>query len=151
MSTPEQKRKARLVKAAIPTATQLVTLVRDDTEPVHEILTSATTEQLYALVVVLAAMVPDDRSVADLLDWTRTDVDRASDLRRTGQQARFRNMPRIVHANEDDWTDDELRAARSACERGDTSEWATEGRRVYYRVSHRRRRARVARALQAAS
>lgn len=59
-----------LVSPALRRATALVTIVRDeDANRVAQILDGCTWEQMAALIVVLAAMVPDDQSVADLTAW----------------------------------------------------------------------------------
>lgn len=61
---------ARLVGPAVPRATALVSIVRDeDANAVARIIDPLSWEQMAALVVVLAAMVPDDRSVRDLTAW----------------------------------------------------------------------------------
>lgn len=59
-----------LVLPAINRATALATLVRDEgPESIARILDPLNRQQLYALVVALAALVPDDRSVRELLAW----------------------------------------------------------------------------------
>lgn len=56
------------VTETIPTACDLVCAVGDrDHQRIHEILTSSNTEELYALAIVLAAMVPDDTNIDVLL------------------------------------------------------------------------------------
>ena len=61
---------SRLVSPALTRATALVSIVRDeDANAVARILDGLSWEQVAAVVVVLAAMVPDDRSVADLTAW----------------------------------------------------------------------------------
>ena len=56
--------------ATVPDACTLVCLVRDvDPAVTGSWLQARTREQLEALCVVLAAMVPDDRSPGDLLAW----------------------------------------------------------------------------------
>lgn len=61
---------SRLVPPALSRATSLVSIVRDeDAAAVARIIDPLSWEQMAALVVVLAAMVPDDRSVEDLTAW----------------------------------------------------------------------------------
>jgi hypothetical protein len=75
-------RGSRLVPPAVQRATALVTIVRDeDANAVARIIDPLSWEQMAALVVVLAAMVPDDRSVEDLTAWVH---DQAPDLRSVG-------------------------------------------------------------------
>lgn len=59
-----------LVWPAITRATNLITTVRDEgADSIGTILDRCDRQQLYSLVVVLAAMVPDDQSVQDLTAW----------------------------------------------------------------------------------
>lgn len=61
-----------LLDEALAPAAALVCAVREDPTEVHSILLDRTTiEQLHALAVVLACMVPDDKPLTDLLAWTR--------------------------------------------------------------------------------
>ena len=61
---------ARLVPPALARATSLVSIVREeDAAAVAGILDPLTWEQMAAVVVCLAAMVPDDQSVHDLTAW----------------------------------------------------------------------------------
>lgn len=64
-----------LVQPALTRATALVGTVRDeDATAVARILDRLDRQQLYALVVVLAAMVPDDQPVHVLTDWVHDRV-----------------------------------------------------------------------------
>lgn len=59
-----------LVKAALPRVLTLISTVREEgADSVAAILDRCDTQDLYALVTVLAAMVPDDRPAAELLAW----------------------------------------------------------------------------------
>ena len=60
--------KADLAEAMVPVACRLAGAVRDDPDEVARILREHS-EHLYALVVVLAAMVPEDQTPRDLLAW----------------------------------------------------------------------------------
>ena len=56
------------VTDTVPTACDLVCAVGDrDQQRIHDILTGSDTKELYALAIVLAAMVPDDTNVDVLL------------------------------------------------------------------------------------
>lgn len=56
--------------AAMERAQSLACLVRDESaDSIGPWLDKLTPAQMYALVVTLAAMVPDDQPAADLLDW----------------------------------------------------------------------------------
>lgn len=58
-----------LALRTIPTACRLVCAVRDSAEDVEATLAGLSPEEVTALAVVLAAMVPDDRTPTDLLGW----------------------------------------------------------------------------------
>ena len=62
-----------LAFSALQRATALVTIVREGADSVARILDKCDRQGLYALVTVLASMVPDDRTVADLLRWIDDD------------------------------------------------------------------------------
>lgn len=60
----------RMVPPALNRALALVGIVRDeDANAVARIIDPLTWEELAALVVVLAALVPDDRTVPELTAW----------------------------------------------------------------------------------
>lgn len=60
-----------LVARVRPLALRLVGIVRDEgQDAVAGVLHPLDLRELYALAVVLAAMVPDDRPLSDLLGWT---------------------------------------------------------------------------------
>lgn len=62
-----------LAETLIPVAADLICRVHDDgPEATGALLASLSDEQRWALPVVLAAMVPPDRPIADLLAWTTT-------------------------------------------------------------------------------
>lgn len=63
-----------LVRSARDRAASLVCMVRDESaDSVGAFLDRLDRQNLYALTVVLACMVPDDRSMDDLLDWIDAD------------------------------------------------------------------------------
>lgn len=69
---PRPAQGTRAAVAAITRATHLACLVRDEGAcSVGAYLDALTADQMYGLVVTLAAMVPDDRTVDELLDWTK--------------------------------------------------------------------------------
>lgn len=58
------------VRHAVRRAGELVVMVRDESrETIAEYLDEMSPQALYAVVVALAAMVPDDVPQADLLAW----------------------------------------------------------------------------------
>jgi len=81
--------------------------------------------RLFAVVTALASMVPMDRPVRELLEWTE----------HLDQPAKVRAIrPRDVsHA-------EMLRAARAAYKRGAREPWVVEGNREYDRLRKQRRR-----------
>lgn len=60
--------RADLAERLVPVACELVCAVRDDPDQVQRVVRRHRGE-LHALVVVLAAMVPDDRTPQQLLGW----------------------------------------------------------------------------------
>ncbi len=67
---PRTTQGTRAAVAAIERAQSLVCLVRDESaDTIGPYLDELTTDQLYALVVALAAMAPDDIPVDELLSW----------------------------------------------------------------------------------
>lgn len=59
-----------VVAAAMNRARSLVCMVRDEgPESIGAVLDRCTGDDLYALVTVLACLVPDDRSIQSLLAW----------------------------------------------------------------------------------
>lgn len=125
MTTPSSPTHDHLTQQAVPLAAQLVCAVRDDVTETHRLLLSldgATRAEVHALLVVLAAMVPDDRTTADLLAWT------------TGK-------PIPADAA---WTVEDLRKAHAARVRGKSDPWTVNGERVYQARRHQRRKARQA-------
>lgn len=60
-----------LISAVHPAALRLIGIVRDEgREAVEEILWPLSQQELYGLVILLAAMVPDDQPPSELLAWT---------------------------------------------------------------------------------
>lgn len=58
------------VRHAVRKAGELVIMVRDESrEAIGEYLDEMSPQMLYATIVALAAMVPDDAPQADLLSW----------------------------------------------------------------------------------
>lgn len=92
-----------LTDAVIPAASALVWAVRqNDPDAVDaaldDAIASARGPGLHALLVVLAAMVPDDRSPAELLAW-RTNPDTYLELRYLGLGADVAiNAMRLHHS-----------------------------------------------------
>jgi hypothetical protein len=73
LACPRRAHREELAERALVDAVALVGLVRDeDPRVVHGALAYYTHEQLAVLCVALAAMVPPDRSTADLLAWLDT-------------------------------------------------------------------------------
>ena len=67
---PRATQGTRAAVAAIERAQNLACMVRDESaDSVGPWLDKLTPAQMYALVVALAAMVPDDQPAADLLGW----------------------------------------------------------------------------------
>lgn len=66
-----------LAERMLPRALQLVGAVRESPAAVTEALTGLTHQEALALLVVLAALVPDDRTVPQLLAWSDPDMCRA--------------------------------------------------------------------------
>lgn len=58
-----------LAIAMVPKATELVCAVRESPAAVQQALAGLTQQDVLAVLVVLAAMVPDDRTVGSLLAW----------------------------------------------------------------------------------
>lgn len=70
---PAPKRAQQLAGYSIDRAAHLVCLVRDEgRDGIGDFLDALDLQRLYALTVTLAAMVPDDRPVEDLLAWVKT-------------------------------------------------------------------------------
>jgi len=115
----------RLAEAAVQRGQRLACAIRDDGAwEVARITDPLSRVELVALCVALAAMVPLDRSVADLLAW----LDDAP--LPVGQ--RFPDLA---------WSPDSLRMAHAAWSRGERDMWAGEGERLYQRARHQRRKA----------
>lgn len=61
----------RLWSGAMPRALRAIEITRDESaDDMAVILDRCDRQQLYAIVTVLACLVPDDRPVADLLAWS---------------------------------------------------------------------------------
>lgn len=74
LTTIEQSRLGEFAERLVPVAASLVGVVRDeDRDGVTRFLSRLTHHERDALLVILAALVPDDRSPADLLDWVTWD------------------------------------------------------------------------------
>lgn len=68
--------------ALVPVAARLVAATRDyDRELINQLI--AATADVHGLIVVLAAMIPDDYSPGELVGWT-TDPDEYNRLRTAG-------------------------------------------------------------------
>lgn len=105
-----------LLEDAVAPAAALVAAVRDDPTDVHRILKGRNETDLHALAIVLACMVPDDRSIADLLAWTH------------GFASEFES-------------EDRRRAAHTAYKRGSRTPWAVQGEKAYHAARYLRRKA----------
>ena len=117
----------RLAIAAVQRGQRLACAIRDEGAwEVARITDPLNRDELVALCVALAAMVPLDRSAADLLAW----VDQPA-VPPAGQ--RFPDLR---------WTDDALRMAHAAWARGERDPWTTEGERVYQARKYQERKAR---------
>lgn len=69
-SVPRTAQGTRAGESALKRAQHFVCLVRDEaTDGIGAYLDGLHTDAMYGLVVALAAMVPDDRSPAELLAW----------------------------------------------------------------------------------
>lgn len=67
---PRPTQGTKAAKAAIERAQNLACMIRDESaDSIGAYLDALTTNQMYALVTTLAAMVPVDRSADELLDW----------------------------------------------------------------------------------
>jgi len=67
---PPQSQHARLVDDAERIALELITMVRDeDPRRVWRRLEGLKPQTMFAVVIALAALVPDDRTPAQLLEW----------------------------------------------------------------------------------
>uniref|UniRef100_UPI003F49745A hypothetical protein n=1 Tax=Streptosporangium sp. CA-235898 TaxID=3240073 RepID=UPI003F49745A len=76
--TPQERQ--NLARDLIPLAMRLVGIVHEEgPDATAEFLAGLTAEQQYALPIILAAMVPDDRTPAELLGWYEV---RLSDLKK---------------------------------------------------------------------
>ena len=104
----------------LPTAAALICGVHDrDTETVHTLLGALDPASLRAVIVLLADMVPDDKSPTELLTERAQDVPRTSDG---------------VPLRREDWTDQECRDAHTAwTHRKERTPWAQVGEREYQR------------------
>lgn len=115
----------RLAEEAVRVAQRLACAIRDDgAYEVARITDPLSREQLVALAVALAAMVPLDRPVADLLAWVDGPV-----------------LPEGQRFPELRWSEEALRMAHTAWVGGDRDPWTTEGERMYQHARHERRKA----------
>jgi hypothetical protein len=118
--TIAMSRREELARQARYDATNLACRVRDDQpRDVWTDIVALEQTRLLACCIALAAMVPVDRPVSELLAWT-DEFD-----------------PEIAHAAE-------LRSAHAAHARGETAAWVRHGEREYQRVKTARARARKA-------
>jgi len=130
---PTVDRREHRAYLAVLDAQDLVIAVRDlDPREVWGTLAAWGQEdplRVYAVVTALAAMVPTDRPVRDMLAWTEQLTPEAHGAVRAVK-------PR------DTTRDELLKAARAAYERGSREEWVVEGNRAYDRARKARHRAR---------
>lgn len=74
----QARQRDQLALDLVPVATDLICRVRDDgRESAGHLLASLTDTQRWALPVVLAAMVPDDQGLGELLAWVDQPDDRS--------------------------------------------------------------------------
>lgn len=123
----------RLAVAAVKRAQRLACTVRDDgAYEVARITDRLTRDELVALCVALAAMVPVDQTAKELLAW----LNKPKPKRQLPEGHRFPLM---------NWSETSRRMAHAAYHRGRRDQWAVEGERAYQRERGRRRRAQVKR------
>lgn len=92
-----------LAESLVPLAARLAGAVRDDVAEVGRVLALVPPAHMHALAVVLAAMVPDDRTPRELLSW----VDWGDDA--VVRQASLFDAaadPGVREEFPDTWTDD---------------------------------------------
>lgn len=74
MTLTEQTVLGNLAERLVPVAASFVSVVRDeDRDAITAFLAKRTAHERDALLVILAAMIPDDRTPADLLSWVTWD------------------------------------------------------------------------------
>ena len=74
VSLAEQRMLGALAERLVPVAAEFVGVVRDeDRDSVGRFLARLPRQERDALPVILAAMIPDDRTPADLLSWVTWD------------------------------------------------------------------------------
>lgn len=106
--TPEE-----VATRAVPLVGQLVTAVHErDADAVGRLIHGASPAALEAACVVLAAMVPDRKSLAELLAWV--------------------DLP-DNSIDPDDWTDEQIAAAHERYDAGDRSTASTLGQVIWRR------------------
>lgn len=109
-----------------PTTAALVCAVHDhDVAAVHTMLTTLPPDQLYGIVVLLAALTPEDRTIRQML------ADGGIERTREG-----------VPVNAADWSTEELRDAHAAWTRKIRTPWTDAGEREYQARRYLRRKAR---------
>lgn len=121
MTTTDEK-----VMNHFPTAAALICAVHDrDAEAVHTLLGALDPDSMRSVIVLLADMVPDDKTPTQLLP-------------ERGPEA----IPRDTHGvplRREDWTTQELRAAHAAHTRRELTPWSITGEREYHRRAKARR------------
>lgn len=131
----------RLAERMIPVAAQLAGTVHDDgPEQVAAIIDPLTRDQINALCVVLAAMVPVDRTVSDLLAWIDDGCIAPTLIleprRRRDRRMRRTNVPvdKLPYVDDEElWTRDMLLTAHAAHGRGVQDPRIALGERIYNR------------------
>ncbi len=141
----------RLAEDTIPVALRLVGAVRetpyagvDDTSRILAKYDVAPGTPLAALLVVLAAMVDDEKTPAELLSWTGFPTP-APAIRRARRHRPFDPAvtEEIAKAIVDTgWTVETIRDAHADHQAGDRTAAVVEGHRIYDRARHAVRRAR---------
>jgi hypothetical protein len=112
----------RLAEVAIGRAQRLACTVRDDgAYEVARITDPLSRDELVALCVALAAMVPLDRSAAELLAWIDEPVTVEDEMR----------LPRGHRFPDLDWTNPALELAHRTYTSGEYNAWSIEGERLW--------------------
>lgn len=114
-----------LAEAMTAVALRMAAAVHDDgpTE-VAAILATVDPADLDALAVVTAAMVPVDRTPAELLDW----LDQATVRPPSAEPRTARDLPAVSELG---WTATQLRWAHTAYKRGDRDPRICAGNQIY--------------------